>query len=624
MKDPETLAELRDWNDYRTLIKERLKLLGADRMPCFISKEKFDFEVQGKPWNGRAVLLGPKARAATLKLLSEGLPFRPGVCLKRGKELRVEGLPSKLVMEADKTLVKLMVGYRAAHQGPEVPDEEPASPAGNGAASSPLEERWRMYKARVMPRLQAKLQSGPAGNERLHELARLLTEQERAGDFAAAIKSLERIVPFLDGVSAGASKPGKPQPPADVRAVLNRATPMPDSAGLKYYTGIPTADGGFEPDQGGSRAIRLWAQRFEQGQDAFGEQQLRLNSSTTALRGTLKEARERLAKAVHKDIPDGLKKLQKKSGGQAFTLIKEYHQAGIGVTGANAKLQAARDGVTGALAGHSAAGKALEGFQHQAQKQSAEEQLERLQKSVAERASLIGKLVDTGVAIGSGNAKGAAIALGSDLIQQILGGMTGAEQREAIKLEYQIEHLEQSIARLGEGERRDQLNKAKAELSERFNQLLAAQIELQLHQRRQRDAIEQLGSLEEIHGVTTLFGELKEFDADVRHDAQELLDRTDGYISKLQTPDLAKTVELRYRIEDDMEVARHRGVDEKDPWFQQARDLDSYLYKQNEWRLEELGNQQRARKALMERQHLAPLDQVMALADRGLGGTSSD
>ncbi len=108
----QSLAELRNWDEYREFLKAQANLLSSADEPFFISKEKVDFEIKGSPWRGYAVLVGRKAQLVLQKLRKEGFLFREGSCRKEDKTLVVSGFSDKLVRGAGLTLGKLMLGFK--------------------------------------------------------------------------------------------------------------------------------------------------------------------------------------------------------------------------------------------------------------------------------------------------------------------------------------------------------------------------------------------------------------------------------------------------------------------------------------------------------------------------------
>jgi hypothetical protein len=132
MKLIECTEDLQSWDDYHEFMKSQLNLLAGAGEPFFVSKDKFSFDIAGKPWNGFAVLVGTKGTPCARKLQKEGLIFREGTCSRQGKELSVNGLEPRLVKEAAKTLKKLLLGFKIA--GVEADDEGAAgAPATDGA-----------------------------------------------------------------------------------------------------------------------------------------------------------------------------------------------------------------------------------------------------------------------------------------------------------------------------------------------------------------------------------------------------------------------------------------------------------------------------------------------------------
>ncbi len=107
----ESLKELTTWEDYRQFMKELLQQLPEDGCPIYVSKEKIDFEIGGKPWRGVAVLAGPKGEQSVRKLKKDGVQFREGTSRREGKDLRVEGIDSGALKAAGVTLKKLQLGW---------------------------------------------------------------------------------------------------------------------------------------------------------------------------------------------------------------------------------------------------------------------------------------------------------------------------------------------------------------------------------------------------------------------------------------------------------------------------------------------------------------------------------
>ncbi len=189
----ESAANLKSWEDYKAFLKDQLKLLPDGDGTIFVSKDKLEFDLQGKPWSGYAVLAGPKAAAVVQKLRKEGVLFREGTCRKQGKELLVEGIPSKLAKEANKTLLKSMLGYSATPTGAEVAEGDEG--AGAAAVALPLagdlEAAWERLKSEIVPRIKQAVLAAPKVRTEIQKLVAQATQQAKSGDFGAAIESFK-------------------------------------------------------------------------------------------------------------------------------------------------------------------------------------------------------------------------------------------------------------------------------------------------------------------------------------------------------------------------------------------------------------------------------------------------
>jgi hypothetical protein len=130
MKLIESEADLQNWETYKDFMKVQLKLLDGGGAPCFVSKDKVSFDLDGSPWNGVAFLAGPKATICMRNLKKDGVTLREGTCSREGKVLQIDGLDPKFVKAAAKTLKKLVLGYKIRGAEEESDDEA----ASEGAA----------------------------------------------------------------------------------------------------------------------------------------------------------------------------------------------------------------------------------------------------------------------------------------------------------------------------------------------------------------------------------------------------------------------------------------------------------------------------------------------------------
>ncbi len=116
MKLIESLEHLQSLKDFREFTKESLLLVTNDDV-CYVSKDKIDFDEEGKTWRGHAFLAGKKGVLAMKKLKSKGVIFREARCQKNGKNLTIGDIkPPKLHKEAERLFLKLKLGYKLSQQ----------------------------------------------------------------------------------------------------------------------------------------------------------------------------------------------------------------------------------------------------------------------------------------------------------------------------------------------------------------------------------------------------------------------------------------------------------------------------------------------------------------------------
>ena len=128
MKVLETADELKNWEDYRILIRERVKQLSGEPEAAYISKARVEFDINGKVWRGHAVLFGKKSRQMAMKMRKEGILFLEGTVTADGKRLTLQGFSGKLLEGAEKTFTRLKLGLQmitaAGGDGAEEGEEE--------------------------------------------------------------------------------------------------------------------------------------------------------------------------------------------------------------------------------------------------------------------------------------------------------------------------------------------------------------------------------------------------------------------------------------------------------------------------------------------------------------------
>jgi len=121
----ETKDQLLEWEEYRAYLKLNLKRITREQ-GFFVSKDPLEFQINGKPWRGYAVLAGPKSDQCVRKLKQDGIRFQTGTCSRQGREIKIGAgdLKDKHLREAEKTFLKLRLGYKLLREG-----EEPTAPA---------------------------------------------------------------------------------------------------------------------------------------------------------------------------------------------------------------------------------------------------------------------------------------------------------------------------------------------------------------------------------------------------------------------------------------------------------------------------------------------------------------
>ena len=204
MSNIRSVADVRDWNNYRSYLKERIKALEDGEHAFLVSKEKFVFENAGKEVQGRAFLVGDKAAAVAQALKKEGLVFRSYTCRKTAKELVTIGLQATVAKQVEFTVKKLALGVTTSNEG-EVPDGEAPGVGATEAAAAPgaapggaISDAFEAAKKLVTDTV-TKLGESLSAADRSEIAAALTTLQQQVknGEIVAAGKSIVALKALL-------------------------------------------------------------------------------------------------------------------------------------------------------------------------------------------------------------------------------------------------------------------------------------------------------------------------------------------------------------------------------------------------------------------------------------------
>jgi hypothetical protein len=197
----ESMEQLQSWEEYRDVLHLYLKALAESGEPFFISKNKVDFDLDGKPWKGHAVLTGSKGQMCVQKLQQKGVIFRTGTCGKSGKELKVNGLEGKLLKEAARTLKKLRLGFQIAGVEAEEDGQPEKSPDEAGAASTASTDGAGAKAAAGAPEARSTVELGKQA-DRIAKAVDIWVKTE-----AAAKQEVRKLQKALLGIEDPRAKP---------------------------------------------------------------------------------------------------------------------------------------------------------------------------------------------------------------------------------------------------------------------------------------------------------------------------------------------------------------------------------------------------------------------------------
>lgn len=227
-----TLAELQEWNDFRTFTKARLNRIPEQGAPIFISVDPVDFT----HYTGNAVLLGNKCTALLRALKREGIRFKEGTCTLDGKELRVDGVPGTLIKQATLTFKKLALGFAVAKAEAaaeaETLDGDPQADKQRVA--------WTKLKKAEFPALREAIQAGAPEADKLKRLVAAAGVAEKQGDFETATKALQRAVE-IQRAGPGTSEAAPAQADPDRAAFAKRKAELAPEIKRAVQSGGPSA-----------------------------------------------------------------------------------------------------------------------------------------------------------------------------------------------------------------------------------------------------------------------------------------------------------------------------------------------------------------------------------------------
>ena len=223
-----TVQDLADWADYRKQTSTDLKSLEPGGS-VHVSVDDHEFQVAGKAWQGRIVLVGAKGDTAMTALKRDGIVFRSGTgaVVAGGTAVQVSGLAKGLLTAANKTLAKMSLAFElvvasgegATEQGGSrgaddaSPADEESEGEGDAAADAALAKRLHAIKRTVRDRLPAVLAANPANKAALVTLTRSAADCEKRGDVAGAVQALEQLIAAIDAGQQDDATTAEPDEP---------------------------------------------------------------------------------------------------------------------------------------------------------------------------------------------------------------------------------------------------------------------------------------------------------------------------------------------------------------------------------------------------------------------------
>lgn len=189
-------VDLRQWSAYRKWLRPRLRKLSrtaAAPEPVFVSKQRCEFDIDGKTWRGHMVLAGARCRSMVQRLKGEGILFVevPGF-VREDRAIVAPGLASGAVKGGNRTLLRLRLGHLLDN----APRE--AAPGDDGKAVRAPTGGMTDFVRRLASLSDAirAASTGPNSSQvtALFEQALALRDQ---GDFVAGLQKLEQLAPLL-------------------------------------------------------------------------------------------------------------------------------------------------------------------------------------------------------------------------------------------------------------------------------------------------------------------------------------------------------------------------------------------------------------------------------------------
>lgn len=202
--------DIRQWQQYRSFLRPRLRKVSrtADALdPLFVSKKKFEFDIDGKVWRGHVVLAGNKSRPLVQRLKREGLPFLEGQChVAEDRTILAAGMSGGARKAAARTLKLLMLGYKI-----DLPEDD-ASTAGTPSGNAGLAAEYAKRRAALDPALRNALARRLGDTGGLRAADAMAVERSERGDWQAALAALGRIERLLAQPGAGTADTGGSEP----------------------------------------------------------------------------------------------------------------------------------------------------------------------------------------------------------------------------------------------------------------------------------------------------------------------------------------------------------------------------------------------------------------------------
>jgi hypothetical protein len=437
----------------------------------------------------------------------------------------------------------------------------------------------------------------------------------RAGDTSsrALIQNRMQAAPSGPPPSGGNTKPA--------------GSEMPSPEGLRTYNGLPDKNGELKRIKGWTEGVENWMQDAYKTTKDYSKQSKELQAAIQNFDNAAANGQKRVDTAMKKDVPKGVEKLNQLTNGEVGRLAREYKSERQQASLALREREVAATKADASLLKVGIAQDNIEKRALEIQKKELGDKAADLQAKIDSNGKLVDKAWDVGSKIVSGDFKGLAEEVATDVTKGLISGFLSIEAKTQLTLvKARMEAVDEKLKTVTDKTLKSELEAAKKTLQASAKEIVLAEEKYNYHTNQSDQKLDQLVAHEKKHNTTTIFRETRDYNASMVRAGKQLWQESGDTLRMMNRRTITDAGAMSKRVEADRQEVRRGDAPDwaKQEFMQVSGKIQDYASKLEQWRKAQqpdLDKLQKAQDNLAQGKHMGLVDKTMDnIIDKALEG----